>query len=115
MGTQPDTYILIGVDVGANWDNADDDDDWDAFHDRHKDIIIFKPEPGDYVTFGHEFSRYRYLGKVIDFNHGKWDYPSFNETFTIERLQKEIDEVAIVLKERWNIDAKPALHIISNI
>jgi hypothetical protein len=120
MGTNVRTYILIGTAVGPDWgklptDGQGDQDAYDDWNDRHGDLEIYEPKRDDIVYFNDmDGAHYGYLGRVVDHFNDKWDRAEFNETFDVERLTREIAEVAAILLEKYGVTSKVALHIISN-
>jgi hypothetical protein len=121
MGTNVDTYVLIGTDVGPQWgklptDGQNGQHAYDDWSDRYGDLVIYEPKPGDLVTFTDmDSAHYRYIGRVIACDKGKWsDGSTFFEAFDVERLTQEIAEVSSILLERFQITSPVKLHIISN-
>ena len=120
MGVNVNTYILIGTDVGVGWgslptDGQGDQDEYDDWHDRYGELIIYRPKKGDIVCFDDmDGAHYMFIGKVIDVHHDRKGSAEFHETFSVERLSNEINEVSALLLERYGITSEVNLHIISN-
>lgn len=120
MGTTTNTYILIGVALPERWgylpsDGQGEQHEYDDWCDRYGDLVVYRPEPGQYVHFTNIDGEHPHLGKVIDVHHlRETNYTTFNEVFDVERLSKEIDEVARYLQDTFGITDPVKLHIISN-
>lgn len=117
MGVHTDTYILIGTPLADDWGALPTDepgsDDW---YDRHQDLVIYEPKPGDLVTFSNIDNKRRYIGRVIAMDKGRWSRGTeFFEAFDVERLAREIAEVSAILLERFGITDPIKLHIVSNV
>lgn len=117
MGCHTDTYILIGTPVAKDWGalptDEPDSDDW---YDRHKDLVIYEPKRGDLVHFANIDGKCPYVGRVVNMDKGKWSHGTeFFEAFDVERLTREIAEVAAILLERFGMTDPVKLHIVSNV
>jgi hypothetical protein len=121
MGVSTDTYILIGCKVDDDWgslptDGQGDQDAYDDWHDRHGELVIYQPKPGDLVYFDNIDGKNPYIGRVVKMDKGKWsDGTEFFETFDVARLTREIEEVTVLLKEKLGLELPVALHIVSNV
>jgi len=121
MGCHTDTYILIGCRVADDWgslptDGQGDQDEYDDWHDRHGDLVIYEPKPGDIVHFDNIDGHNAYIGRVVKMDKGKWSSGTeFFEEFDVERLTREIAEVSAILLERFGITDPIKLHIVSNV
>jgi hypothetical protein len=122
MGHSINTFIIVGVRLDPDWgklptDGEGDQDAYDDWVDRWGEPNSYDPKPGEWTMFSDlDGNRYLYIGRVVDFNQGRWtNGTDFDETFDVERLSKEIDEVVPVLVEKYGITERPKLHIITNV
>jgi hypothetical protein len=119
MGTNADTYVLIGCDVGPDWgklptDGQGEQDAYDDWHDRHGHLEIYRPKPGDLVSFTDmDSNRYRYIGRVLGAHFSKWDIPEFDITLDERSLSDHIGEVTMILYDTYGIVIPVKLHIIT--